>query len=72
MAVVQTIDVPAQPQEVILRPDGKVAYVSCNSDHKVAAIDTATWKVQSLIDAGNGADGLTWVSTPPHTTTGGD
>ena len=67
--VVRTIDVPAQPQEVLLRPDGRVAYVSCNSDHKVAAISVdgpvATWKVQSLIDAGNGADGLAWLPTHP-------
>jgi hypothetical protein len=26
----------------------------------VAAIDTATWKVQRLIDAGKTADGLAW------------
>ena len=60
LSVVRTIDVPAQPQEVLIRPDGLVAYVSCNADHKVAAIDIKTWKVQSLIDAGNLADGLAW------------
>jgi DNA-binding beta-propeller fold protein YncE len=57
--VVRTIDVPAQPQEVLIRPDGKVAYVSCNVSHQVAAIDLTTWKT-TLIDAGNGADGLAW------------
>lgn len=63
--VVRTIDVPAQPQEVLIRPDGKVAYVSCNVSHQVAAIDLTTWKT-TLIDAGNGADGLAWsnASTP--------
>jgi DNA-binding beta-propeller fold protein YncE len=66
LSVVRTIDVPSQPQEVLIRPDGLVAYVSCNTDHKVAAIDLKTWKVQSLIEAGNGADGLAWsnISSP--------
>jgi DNA-binding beta-propeller fold protein YncE len=70
LTVVQTIDVPARPQEVLIRPDGLVAYVSCNQDHKVAAIDIKTWKVQSLIDAGNLADGLAW-SNISSTSAGG-
>jgi hypothetical protein len=37
-----------------------VAYVSCNKSGKVAAIDMASWKVTSLIDAGKLADGLAW------------
>jgi DNA-binding beta-propeller fold protein YncE len=69
-SVVRTIDVPSQPQEVLIRPDGLVAYVSCNADHKVAAIDLKSWKVQSLIDAGNLADGLAW-SKISSTATGG-
>jgi YVTN family beta-propeller protein len=60
MQVVRNIDVPATPQEVLIRPDGKVAYVSCNTTGKVAAIDLAQWKVQSIIKAGNFADGLAW------------
>ena len=60
LKVIQTIDVPAQPQEVLIRPDGLVAYVSCNKDHTVAAIDLKAFKVQSLINAGNNADGLAW------------
>lgn len=59
LEVVRTIDVPGNPQEVLMRPDGKVAYVSCNVSGKVAAIDLSDWKVQ-LIDAGHGADGLGW------------
>jgi len=34
--------------------------VSCNTSGKVAAIDLAQWKVQTLIDAGKFADGLAW------------
>src|SRR3954454_3188373 len=59
LEVVRSIDVPGNPQEVLMRPDGKVAYVSCNVSGKIAAIDLSDWKVQ-LIDAGHGADGLGW------------
>jgi DNA-binding beta-propeller fold protein YncE len=60
LQVVRRIDVPASPQEVLVRPDGKVAYVSCNTSGKVAAIDLREWKVEKLIAAGKGADGLGW------------
>jgi YVTN family beta-propeller protein len=60
LKVVRTIAVPSAPQEILVRPDGKVAYVSCNKSGKVAAIDLTDWKVQSLITAGPGADGLAW------------
>ena len=69
LTVAQTIDVPAQPQEVLIRPDGKVAYVSCNTSHQIAAIaldgPIANWK-PTLIEAGNGADGLAWSATTSH------
>jgi YVTN family beta-propeller protein len=60
LRVAHTIDVPKAPQEVLVRPDGKIAYVSCDSSAKVVAIRTSDWKVDALIDAGKGADGLAW------------
>jgi hypothetical protein len=65
LKVARTIDVPGAPQEIVAPPDGKVAYVSCmraGQVGQVAVIDLAQWKVQSLIDAGKGADGLAWAS----------
>jgi YVTN family beta-propeller protein len=56
--VVKTLDMPGSPQEVIVRPDGKMAYVSCQK--QVAVIDTANWTVPATIEAGVGADGLAW------------
>ena len=47
-------------QVYVVRPDGKMAYVSCTASGQVAAIDLAQWNVANLIDAGKGADGLTW------------
>jgi DNA-binding beta-propeller fold protein YncE len=60
LKVARTIDVAGDPQEVLMRPDGKVAYVSCSGNGRVAAIDLVGWKVQDIIPAGNGADGLAW------------
>ena len=63
MEVAHEIDVPSAPQEVLVRPDNEVAYVSCDRSHKVAAIQIADWKVQTLIDAGKGTDGLAWAES---------
>jgi len=47
MKVAHVIDVPAAPQEVLMRPDGQVAYVSCDTSHKIAVIRTSDWTVES-------------------------
>ena len=60
MQVVRTLVVPKAPQEVLMRPDGMAAYVSCDASGQVAVIDLKNWKVEKLIDAGPGADGLAW------------
>jgi YVTN family beta-propeller protein len=63
MQVARTFAVPKAPQEVLIRPDGMAAYVSCDASHQVAVIDLKNWKVEKLIDAGPGADGLAWAAT---------
>jgi YVTN family beta-propeller protein len=63
MQVARTFGVPKAPQEVLIRPDGMAAYVSCDASHQVAVIDLKNWKVEKLIDAGPGADGLAWAPT---------
>ena len=60
MSVVRSVSVPKAPQEILVRPDNQVAYVSCDASRKVAAINLQTWKVDQLIDAGHAADGLAW------------
>ena len=60
MQVARTVAVGAYPQEVIVRPDGKAAYVSCEHANQVAEIDTTTWKVIRTISVGKFADGLAW------------
>ena len=60
MKLARTFDVPKAPQEVAVRPDGAVAYISCDASKQVAVLDLKEWKVTNLIDAGRGADGLAW------------
>ena len=58
MQVAHTIVLPTRPQAVLVSPDNKVVYVSCDQSGKVAVINVADWTVKSIIDAGPGADGL--------------
>jgi len=60
MKVARTVDVPKAPQEILIRPDNRVAFVSCDREHKVAMVNLSTWKVDKLIEVGRGADGLAW------------
>jgi DNA-binding beta-propeller fold protein YncE len=60
MKVARTLDVPKAPQEVLVRPDGAQAYVSCDASRQVAVIDTKSWKVERPIATGHGTDGLAW------------
>jgi DNA-binding beta-propeller fold protein YncE len=60
LEVVRTTDVGRRPSEILVRPDGLIAYVSCVGSHEVDAIDLTQWKVQAAIQAGEGSDGLAW------------
>jgi DNA-binding beta-propeller fold protein YncE len=46
------------PTEILVRPDGKVAYVSCIKN--VVSIDLDKLQVGATLSAGAGADGLAW------------
>jgi DNA-binding beta-propeller fold protein YncE len=62
MQVVRNVPTPADPQEVLMRPDRKVAYVSCVGSHQIAEVDLATWKVTRTIQDGNNSDGIAWAA----------
>lgn len=63
LKVVRTIDVPPAPQAVLVGPDDKVAYASCDESNQVAEIDLTAWKVRRLIRTGNSPDGMAWAGT---------
>lgn len=62
MKLARTVPLGAgtSPQEVLVRPDGKEAFVSCIGTSRVAEIDLNTWKVTRMIATGKGTDGLSW------------
>jgi YVTN family beta-propeller protein len=60
MKVVRSIEVGAYPQEVLMQPHSRMAYVSCMHSDQVAEIDTATWKMTRLIATGKLTDGMAW------------
>ncbi len=66
MAVVRTLEVGGGPVEVLVRPDGHVAYISCFADGKVAELtmdgEVSAWKVTRSLHSGVGADGLAWAA----------
>lgn len=59
-SLARLIDVQPSPQMTIVRPDGKMVYVSCDRSGQIAAIRTSDWKLEALIPAGRGADGMAW------------
>jgi len=61
MKVEQVIHVPAEPQEIVIRPDDRIAYVSCDESKQVAAINFSSEAIEKLFAVGAGADGLAWV-----------
>ena len=60
MQVVQSVETPPDPEEVIVQPGGKTAWVSCPNSAQVAEIDLASWKVTRKIVTGKSSDGLAW------------
>jgi len=59
-----TILVGVRPQEVLIRPDRQVAYVSCFGATYVTTIDTSSWRVIAKIAVGRKPDGMAWASAP--------
>jgi YVTN family beta-propeller protein len=62
-AVKKVIDIGPRPQEVLIRPDGKLAYVSCFGSNFVAAVDLSSNTVVDRVETGAKADGMAWVSS---------
>src|SRR5207302_125798 len=46
------IKVSKEPEGVGLRPDGKVFYVTCESDGEIYAVDAQTWKTITHFNVG--------------------
>jgi YVTN family beta-propeller protein len=62
MQVVRSVSVGKYPQEILVRPDGKAAYVSCEKSNQVAEINLENWTLTRLIGTGKATDGLAWAA----------
>jgi YVTN family beta-propeller protein len=60
MKVARSIAVGKGPQTIVIRPDDRVAYVSCARSGTVAVIDLTNWQMIATIPTAMGADGMTW------------
>jgi hypothetical protein len=60
LKVVKSFDVPQLPGEILIRPDGGVAYITCMPAGKIAVLDLRTWQLQPTIDLTPGVDGMAW------------
>ena len=48
------------PIGIVVRPDGKRAYVAHTNADKISVIDLGTWKVTGSLTAGKEPDGLAY------------
>jgi hypothetical protein len=61
LKVVRALEIPERSSEILIRPDGEIAYVSGTGAGKIAVLDLRSWKMQPPIDLTPGVDGLAWV-----------
>jgi hypothetical protein len=62
MQVVRSVDTPADPEELLMQPGGKIAWVSCVDSHTEAELDLTTWQITRKIVTGKNSDGIAWAA----------
>ncbi|MGA9669894.1 MAG: cytochrome D1 domain-containing protein [Terracidiphilus sp.] len=62
MQVVRSVDTPSDPEEVLMQPGGKVAWVSSVASHTESELDLTTWQITRKIETGKGTDGIAWAT----------
>jgi len=60
--VVRSLEIPERASEILIRPDGEIAYISGTGAGKIAVLDLHSWKMQDPIELTPGVDGLAWVA----------
>lgn len=62
--VTAVIDVPPQPQAIVVHPDGTRAYSACDAARAVVEVDLTRNEVSRVFATGADADGICWVPVP--------
>ncbi len=64
LKIVRSFPVGKTPTEILLRPDGQAAYISCGESNAISVLamegSPAEWHMASPIAAGHYADGMAW------------
>jgi len=63
--VVRSLEVPKGSSEILVRPDGEIAYVSGTGTGRIAVINLHSWEMEESIELTPGVDGLAWASSRP-------
>jgi DNA-binding beta-propeller fold protein YncE len=61
LKIAKAFNLPESPSEILVTPDGGVAFISCVSAGKIAVLDLRAWQLQEPIALTPGIDGLAWV-----------
>jgi YVTN family beta-propeller protein len=59
--VIKRLRLGAQPEGILVTPDGSRAYVAVNGDDRLAIIDLASFDVTGSVATGGGPDGMAWI-----------
>jgi len=62
LKIVHSFDLPGIPLELLVRPGGDVAYVSCIQAGKIAVLNLSSWEMEEPINLSRGVDGLAWTT----------
>ncbi|MGA3045335.1 MAG: cytochrome D1 domain-containing protein [Terracidiphilus sp.] len=62
MKVVRSIDTPSDPEELLMQPGGKLAWISSVASHTESELDLTTWQITRKIETGKGTDGIAWAA----------
>lgn len=63
-ARITVVDVPSEPQAIIIHPDGSHAYSACDAAGEVVEVDIRAGAVSRVFSVGRNPDGLCWAATP--------
>ncbi|MGD0759126.1 MAG: hypothetical protein ABR921_09485 [Candidatus Sulfotelmatobacter sp.] len=62
LKIVHSWDLPGIPLELLVRPGGDEAYVSCIQAGKIAVLNLHSWEMEEPINLSRGVDGLAWTT----------
>ena len=63
MKVIRSIDTPTDPEEVLVQPNNKSAWISSPASHTESELDLTTRQITKRIQTGKNSDGIAWAAS---------